>query len=267
VTLRPPAVLRYDARVSGPAERRRIVVDGVAVLDYVEAVQARPVAEDVRALGPLDQVVQVVLDRFAGRWLTSENDELTDALLRNGASIVRHAHVHTCALPRRDGGHSPAATDVARFRVEPIDRSPEDLAELSVLAYPPTHVDFETDLPDVAAVEIRGLLDGTLLGPFLDTASAQVLDHDRLVAACIINRMPRNPPWGGPWVSEVFRDPDSAYRGLGAALLDRAATALEAAGESTLSLAVTDGNPAVGVYETLGFERVATSRKILIPPD
>lgn len=253
--------------MSGQAERRRITVEGVAVLDYVEDMQARPVAEDVRAFGPLDQVVPVVLNRFAGQWFTSANDVLTDALLIHGASIVRHAHVYTCSLPRRDDAHSSVHTlDVTPFQVGQIDRSPDDLAELSVLAYPVTHVDFETDIPDVAADEIRGLLDGSVLGPCLHTASAQVLDRGRLVAACIINRAPGNPPWGGPWVGEVFRDPDPAYRGLGAALLDRAARTLETDRESALSLVVTDGNPAVGVYRSMGFDHVASRRKILIPP-
>ena len=91
--------------MTNDAQRRRITVDGIAVLDYVDATQARPVADDVRALAPLDLVVDVVLDRFADRWFTSDDDALTDALLARGASLVRLGHVFTLPLPRRDFAH------------------------------------------------------------------------------------------------------------------------------------------------------------------
>ena len=251
--------------MTNDAQRRRITVDGIAVLDYVDATQARPVADDVRALAPLDLVVDVVLDRFADRWFTSDDDALTDALLARGASLVRLGHVFTLPLPRRDGLPRVSTVDLSSSRIEAIDRSPHDLGELSLRAYPATHVDFETDVADVAADEIRGLLDGSILGPCIRTASAQVIDRGRLVAACIVNRAPGTPPWGGPWVSNVFRDPVPAYRGLGAVLLHRAVTVLEAAGESALGLAVTEGNPAMDLYRSMGFEHVAGRRKLLIP--
>jgi ribosomal protein S18 acetylase RimI-like enzyme len=85
-----------------------------------------------------------------------------------------------------------------------------------------------------------------------------------LVAACIINRNPDNARSGGPWVSDVFRRPGPRYRGLGRVLLERSIAVLADAGESSLGLVVTDGNPVVRLYEQLGFEHVSSRRKLAI---
>jgi ribosomal protein S18 acetylase RimI-like enzyme len=62
----------------------------------------------------------------------------------------------------------------------------------------------------------------------------------------------------------VFRHPDAAPAGTGAALIGAAITSLHHGGERSLGLIVTDGNPARGVYERLGFAvtRVSVSVRI-----
>jgi ribosomal protein S18 acetylase RimI-like enzyme len=90
-------------------------------------------------------------------------------------------------------------------------------------------------------------------------------DSNPVVALTLINRMPGEAPTGGPWVSEICRDPDQRYAGLGASLLCRVMAQLADGGESSLSLVVTDGNPAQQVYERLGFRYIKSFRKLSIP--
>jgi len=140
-------------------------------------------------------------------------------------------------------------------------------------AYPPGHVDYQGPDPAVEAAELDLLLRGELVGPFLPGASAQVTAGDgedgggagEVVAAVIVNRADGEAPLGGPWVSQVLRLPGERWAGLGALALRHALAALAADGETSLGLAVTDGNPARGVYERLGFRHLSSHRKLAIP--
>ena len=53
--------------------------------------------------------------------------------------------------------------------------------------------------------------------------------------------------------------------GIGGALLARAAAALVAAERPTLGLAVTIGNPAQRLYESLGFATLQDIRQVVLP--
>lgn len=240
----------------------RLLVGDRPVLGFTTFLQERPTADDARALAPLDLVVPAVLDELAGMWFSSDDERLIDALMKAGATIVRHAHRLELDLSGEpvDVGSVPES-----LLVGPIDRSAAELAELSVRAYPAGHPDFSSPRPEAAAGELERLLSGSLIGPLMAGASGQVLDRRRLVAVCIINRSPNLSGPGGPWVSEVFRDPNASYRGLGTMLLRGAIASLSADGERLLGLAVTDGNPARAVYEKLGFHVVRSGRKLLIP--
>ena len=70
---------------------------------------------------------------------------------------------------------------------------------------------------------------------------------------------------GDPWITEIFVDPDAAGRGIGSALLARAA-APRWPRPATLGLAVTAGNPAHRLYASLGFVSRRTSARSLLPP-
>lgn len=205
-------------------------------------------------------VVQAVRAQLEGFWFSSPDDGLTDALIAGGATVVRHSHVMTRNVTRAQHPSTDASLPVV-----PISASTTELAELNVRAYPPGHVDFETNDAAEAQKAIDAMLDGTLIGPFMESASAMVTDADRPVAVLIVNRMPDHAIPGGPWVTELFRDPDPAYRGLGTSLLNRAVRTLRLEGETSLSLVVTDGNPALEVYRRSGFDLVASRRKLLIP--
>jgi GNAT superfamily N-acetyltransferase len=247
--------------VSSEASTEQLFVGGVPVLSFVPVRQALPTADEAVAIGDLDVVVPEVLTQLAGCWFSSPDDTLIDALLARGATVVRHSHVMVYDVRRHRPVHDGPAVPVV-----PIDRPSAGLAELSVRAYPSSHVDFETAVVAEVQADIDAMLQGTVIGPFMASASGIVIDDGRPVAVLIVNRVPQNPVASGPWVSELFRDPDPAHRGLGTVLLDHAIRALCAAGEVSLSLAVTDGNPAISVYERLGFDTVTSRRKLLIPP-
>jgi GNAT superfamily N-acetyltransferase len=102
---------------------------------------------------------------------------------------------------------------------------------------------------DTEAVLARMLGGG--YGPLLDCSGVALRDG-RVVGAIVCTRLD-----GEPWVLEVFREPGA--RGAGRALLERALALCEG---PTLGLAVTEGNPAVRLYEALGFERVHTAYSV-----
>jgi GNAT superfamily N-acetyltransferase len=109
-------------------------------------------------------------------------------------------------------------------------------------------------------------LDGRTYGELL-VGTAQVLRDGRPIAALIISRFAGDPPYGGPWITDVFRDPeDPLARGLGGVLIRRALALLAGTGEPALTLAVTAGNPAAQRYEALGFTRCWEARRLRLPP-
>lgn len=65
-----------------------------------------------------------------------------------------------------------------------------------------------------------------------------------VVGAALVNRTDGEPPYGGPWIAQVFREPGA--RGVGGALLRRALAIATRDGLPALGLAVTHGNPHSG---------------------
>ncbi|MEZ5408489.1 MAG: GNAT family N-acetyltransferase [Acidimicrobiales bacterium] len=264
-----------------------LIVAGRPVLRYRFSRQEAPTADEAVPLAPLEVVVPAVLDQLSGWWLASPDEALTGALRTAGATLVRHAHVYTFPLVGAEAAPVPVRPEPPPgLRIGPIDRPPAELVPLVLAAYPPDHVDHQGGDPAVEEAELRLLLGGELVGPLLAGASAQITSvtsgggtggggtggggtggggTDEVVAAVIVNRSDGEPPLGGPWVSQVLRRPGPRWAGLGTLVLRHALAALAEAGEASLGLAVTDGNPARHVYERLGFRLVASHRKLAIP--
>lgn len=241
---------------------RELIHDGRVIATFVPFVQEQPTVDDVEVLVPIADAVPILLREFAGHWLTSRNDALTQALLEAGASLVRHGHRFRHDLePIASTPGMPEGLSAG-----PITASSSTLGALSVIAYPNGHVDHETAVVADAARDLARLLWGELVGPFVEAASVQVNNGNDPVGVCIINRMPNGVGGSDPWVSEVFRRPDAAYRGLGTVMLVRSIKALSQSGESSLGLVVTEGNPAESIYRDLGFDLVRSTRKLQIPP-
>lgn len=235
---------------------------GRILLSYVPYAQERPTAEQVLTPCGVEAAVSAAFDQLRGWWVVSDDVALTAALLEAGAVLVRHAHLYRRSLSR---GEIPYPTLPSGFRFGPMDATPLELGALAVRAYPLGHLDFETADPLEAAKEFVALADGALVGPFRDDASGLIRRRDRIIAVCIINEMVGDAPDAEPWVSEVFREAGETFAGTGALVLQRAIHLLAEAGETSVGLAVTDGNSAEAVYRRLGFRRASSTRKLLIP--
>jgi ribosomal protein S18 acetylase RimI-like enzyme len=140
--------------------------------------------------------------------------------------------------------------------VDPTARHPsaddaDALALLMLDAYRGTIDDHEGSTLGDARAEIRETLRGSY-GDFLPACSDVVERDGRLVAATLVTRYE-----GVPFLSFAMTDPAWKRRGLARAGLCRAINALVALGETELRLVVTEGNPAEGLYASMGFRRVA----------
>lgn len=237
--------------------------DGVVVGRYQVYRSDPPTADLFEVVGPVDAAVAGILAHLPGWLVATADDELADRLMARGGVQKRHSHVMSTPLPAA----APLPPWTLQWAVEPIDATTRfglEVVPLIRRAYPPGHPDEEEGTDDEIVADIHARLGGERLGPHLP-GCAVVRDSGRPVGLIIVNRVPGEPPFGGPWISDVCRDPDARYRGIGRALLEHAIACNQEEGETGLSLAVTVGNPAQRVYERLGFQIVATSRKVLVP--
>ena len=241
---------------------------GRPVLRYLKEPGDPPTAGRAEPLGDRDDVVAAVLEELAGWLFITKDDALTDALLAAGCSMNREGALYSRDLVADPPDPSWRTERIGSFHGEPLDLPAAELVAVSLAAYPPGHPDAETQDPVKVERDIDGLLSGSIVGPLMDVSSV-VRDDERdsspVVALAVINRMSGASPTGGPWVSEICRDPDPRYAGLGASLLRRVMAQLAVDGESSLSLVVTEGNPARQLYERLGFRYVKSFRKLSIP--
>jgi GNAT superfamily N-acetyltransferase len=215
---------------------------------------------------PIDKAATVALDSMAGWVLSTSDDRLAMSLLSAGAQQRRHAHSMTCTL----AGRSPDVAVPPGCGIEPltpaqVDRHALRLGALHYRAYPAGHVDaFDGD--EAGAVsQVRAIARGELLGPMSPESRVAIVDR-QIVGACLVVDRPGEPPYGGPWVIDLFRDPDCPLKGIGAALLVAAMRAGAEAGLPGLSLVVTHGNDrAKRLYERLGFVEAEQGWTLLLP--
>jgi GNAT superfamily N-acetyltransferase len=144
-------------------------------------------------------------------------------------------------------------------RVVALLASPEELLPSHAAAYRPDHPDYAI-AKDTSA--IGQLLRGELVGPLLG-ASRMAVVGGRIVGAAILNDFPGEPPYAGPWLSELFRDP--AVPGIGRELLRGALAAAAADGLPALGLVVSAGNPAGELYLEEGFRTVREDISVTLP--
>ncbi len=221
--------------------------------------------------GGLDAAADATMRDLSGWGLATLDDQLAAALLERGATLRRHAHVHS-----RDLRADPAPPNWAEppmrdgLRLTPWDRPLEEIAAVALAGYPPEHPDFEprNGVADVVARDLKPYAVDGALGPTLP-ASGLVIEDDgaigRIVAILLVNDREGTPPDGGPWVTEVARLGGTAYAGTGRALLQHAMAQLTATGRPALSLAVTEGNPARNLYEQLGIRHAYSAQTLLLP--
>jgi hypothetical protein len=201
----------------------------------------RPLADLFERFSTPDATVPAIVKELPG-WRVAADEALGEALIAAGARPFRHAHVYSHDLRRLPGPGEG----------EPLgDHTLDDLAPAFAAAFRPDHPDGIRD----PRASLHHLTSGQLLD-----ASGVIVCEGRVVAAILVGRFDHPPPLGGPWVMELFRDP--AYPGTGRPLLERALHRIAEDGLPALGLAATHGNPAVRLYEAVGFRRVLSARSV-----
>lgn len=251
--------------MSGPGRTTVRDADGKPLLSYAEGRRGGLPWADLLVVADGVTAGAAVAWLLAERpgWAVSAEPVLGAMLLACGARALRHAHTmerDLLADPPPPGWKDAALP--GGVRTEAIGARPaEDLFAAHAAAFGPDHLDRRHSARTAEEQEksLRGLLAGEALGPLLP-GSALAVAGDVVVGAITVNDR-----GGLPWIGTVFRDPDPAWAGLGAALVRRAVAAVAASGRPRTGLAVTDGNPARALYARLGFAVTDTSLTVVLP--
>ncbi len=245
---------------------QRLVVDGTTIGHFHRYEAEPPSAELFAPSVPVADAAVAILHELAGWNLTTTDDALASELMGKGAVSTRHYSLLTldlaiAAVPGPRPGWSDAfelVTPTPEMKISP------ELVTLVRRAYPPGHPDQELGSHDEIVGDLSRALNGVRLGQLMPQ-SRLVVDAGRPVALALVNRVPGSAPTGGPWLTDICRDPDAKYAGLGRALLTHLLRACRDDGELSISLAVTQGNSARRLYDDAGFTLVATTRKMHLP--
>ncbi len=231
--------------------------DGTPIADLACIVRGRSAADAAHA----------AIAQLPAWLLATEDTTLAAALVRSGAAPKRHAIVMQCDLRI----NAPVLDVDSRFTCVDLPDSPADPQWTAILpswraAFPSDHPDHFAGDDDTAIAFIMRLVDGTELGP-LHRSTTLLLDSSGVpVAGIMVNIRPQDPPLGGPWIADIWRDPSLRGTGVGAMLIGRARRLLREDGQVSLGLAVTAGNPARHTYAGQGFSTVIESQTVLLPP-
>jgi hypothetical protein len=228
-------------------ERHTLVdPDGLPLARYVHVLRDGRVVADLFELEvPVERALPYVLAELTDTRIAG-SEELGRALVAAGARPHRHSHAYSHDL--REPPPIPPG-----FELTPVDRPAIELLPVYLAAFAPGHPD-RMEAP-MALRHLEGILAGAL-GELLPGSGLAVQDGRVVGAILIATIADAPPPFGGPWILEVFRAPGA--RGAGRALLARALHRTT----GSLGLAVTHGNPAERVYASLGFRRVFTAYSV-----
>ncbi|HEU0132689.1 MAG TPA: GNAT family N-acetyltransferase [Mycobacteriales bacterium] len=232
---------------------------GTPVADYFTAPGERTWVVVTALHAAPEEAAAAVVAAFAGSRVVTDDDAFADALLARGGVLRRRGHDYAFDLatvpPECADARPPEG-----FALAPVG-DPDALVAAHEAAYPPEHRDHEADLDHTA--DVRAMVGGEILGPLAREASWQVSDADGPCGALLVVDRPAGPQGEAAlWVVDVFVHPRHRGQGLGAVLLRRGLAGGAAAGHRRMGLVVTDGNPARGVYEALGFVHVKSGSSI-----
>jgi GNAT superfamily N-acetyltransferase len=200
------------------------------------------------------RAARAVLAQLRGMRIAGD-EQLGRELVAGGGKAIRHAHLMSYDMAVR-----PRWQDPPGYRLTDVDRPAADLVDAYLAAFPPGHVDHRPEeTREKATAVLDGYISGGEFGPLLRGSGLAVASDDAVVGAILLGTLPGDPPLNGPWLIEVFRHPE--HRGVGRALCERA---LALADVPVLGLMVTEGNPARGLYEALGFRHVQSALVVQI---
>ena len=233
-----------------PDRRTLTDTDGTPIATYTDVERdGRRVADLLELEVPVERALQPILGQLKG-YRVAGPVELGRALIEAGGTPARHAHVYSHDLAERPEPRVPRG-----ITLTPLARPAAELVPAYLAAHPPDHPDYRVIADEDSDAWMAALLAGKY-GPMLDSSGLAIADDVVVGAILIADLADPDPPFAGPWVMELFRDP--AHRGVGRALLERAL----ARSDRALGLAVTDGNPAAQLYERLGFRLVLTALSV-----
>lgn len=124
------------------------------------------------------------------------------------------------------------------------------LGQLMWLAFHGSADDADYGGPDDATADARKALDG-YWGPVVWKASLAAELGSAVVSAVIVVRDKAHADV--PLLAFAMTDPAYQRRGIGQLLIEESVHRLDTVGMKELNLAVTRGNPAVALYQRLGF--------------
>jgi GNAT superfamily N-acetyltransferase len=212
-----------------------------------------------------ETAADAALTTLAGYAFSTGDAALVELLAAAGATEMRHAHGMSHALSDIPDLVTPAGLDVSRLSAAELEQESAALGALNAAAYPPGHPDHEHADGDEAARQLIAFARGEILGPYSDASTVARLDG-RLAGACIVVDSKSAPPKGGPWIVDVFRDPDIGVHGVGAAMICASLRLAREAEASSVGLAVTHANTqAFEVYKQVGFADVAETWTLALP--
>jgi ribosomal protein S18 acetylase RimI-like enzyme len=205
----------------------------------------------------------VVLRELSGWALSTDDAELAQTLQGRHARLIRAAISMSLPLTEEPALRGvPDRISLGALTPDALADRAEEIGAVALRAYRG-----QDGWPDAmaAAASMRKAANGEVLGPLLDS-SVLATRGDTVVGACLVTDRTGEPPSGGPWVLDIFRDPDDPARGVGAAMLAHAARSLRSVGLAALSLVVTaDNEPALALYRDLGFEEHGHSWTLSLP--
>jgi GNAT superfamily N-acetyltransferase len=211
--------------------------------------------------------------------VTGPQDAFAKILLDAALSRGRYAHhyVWDFALRTPDPAWSQPSLPPDLALVSPEEVSPRRLHRVHRRAYPGTHPDhpagdFERLAQLVGGALFGGLLSGSAVAVRGRRPVAGIMvsheNGDSSLSAAVLPRAGHSVAGfalTGPAVVDLFRDPEDAPAGIGAVLLRRALALTAKEGAPTLSLTVTEGNPARRVYERTGFTHSHSTVALRLP--
>jgi hypothetical protein len=248
-----------------PDGRLLLDADGREIARFQETVDDdRRYAHHFDLTVPPREAVATVLAELNG-WRVAVEEPFGRLLVAAGGRPHRHGHSLS-----RDLARDPAPPEWLTpavppgLRLTPVDRPATDLAPACKAAYPADHPDYgHIPSPDNPEIELEELISGRLMGPLLDCSGLATRADGSVAGAILVNDSPGEPPTGGPWISQLFRHPDTP--GIGAPLLRRALALATRDGLPAVGLAVTEGNPARRLYEAHGFAAILNTLTVELP--
>lgn len=200
-------------------------------------------------------------------WFVTASSELSGELIARGARAMKEGHRMSRDLVKDPPPNHWADLEAPeRARITPANRPAEDLLTCWRAAYPPEHPDhFPGSDEEAVRDQLGPLLTGNLHGPLLPESALAVDTTGGVVGCILVNQTEGTPPYGGPWVTELFRVPGPTFAGLGSLLLKLAIGRAAVNGLPAIGLVVTLHNPAYGLYQAHGFRVVDHFRSVEIP--